>query len=91
MLPPGRTAVPGLPDGSAPADGLGDAARSADEIVASAEARAAEIVRAAEEQAAGIDRWDGLGEHVARIVAQAEDASNAAAIALFAATAGRNS
>src|SRR3954466_1201579 len=64
-------------DAMAPAADSVDAARQAESIVAEAQARAEAIVAEAEAQAASVDRWDGLGEHVARIVQQAEEESKA--------------
>ncbi|MCU1357792.1 MAG: hypothetical protein JWM89_3210 [Acidimicrobiales bacterium] len=55
------------------------AVQRADEIIAAAQAEAAAMVREAQAQAAGVDRWDGLGEHVARIVQQAEQEATAIA------------
>jgi F0F1-type ATP synthase membrane subunit b/b' len=54
-----------------------DAAKQADEILAAAKEQAASIVAEAEAQASSVDRWDGLGEHVARIVQQAEEEAKA--------------
>ena len=55
------------------------AVQRADEIIAAAQAEAAAMVREAQAQAAGVDRWDGLGEHVARIVQQADQEATAIA------------
>lgn len=70
------------PDHAVPGDGVGDRAPEADRaaaIVAEAEAEAAAIVARAHEQAqavspadGGVARWDDLGEHVARVLGQAE-------------------
>ena len=54
-----------------------DSVQKADEIIAAAQAQAEAMVRDAEAQASSVDRWDGLGEHVARIVAQAEQEATA--------------